>query len=262
MDARKKLMVATVVLSDRTPPDITAVIAFLHANFSELLGAVCDEPASRADGSHFLEFNDGHVALSFRADQNAWPELEHICETAWWWPQAEPSLRKGQGRVNLYLFASRLEPLHAASVLTAFAAAIAATTDSIGVWWNQGHVVQPPSAFVNEALQIPHGHIPVDCWVHLAINVHDRTTTVVTTGLADFGHCEIEAVEVPYVPRVVLGRVISLAAYLLQNGAIVKDGHSIGYSDQEKILVRRRPSWFRLNCEAYKLEFKKLLVPV
>ena len=264
MDARKKLMGATVALSDRKPLDIAAVADFLNASFADLLGIVRPLP-SRDDarsGRHVLEFDDGKVVLALSEGAIAWADLTSACEMAWLWPEATSALTAHCAKIEVSLYGTRLEPVRAALITTAFTAAVAANSSAAGIRWNAGLVVQSPEHFVEAALHLPTGHLPVECWVHLGLAVDAGRTTVVTSGMTAFGLPEIEAVDVAYAPRLVVGRVTSFAEYLLRNGSVVQDGHAIGYSDQEKILVRRRPSWFRLNCEAYKLEFKKLLVPV
>jgi hypothetical protein len=48
----------------------------------------------------------------------------------------------------------------------------------------------------------------------------------------------------------------NIAHYLIQSGPIIEDGNTVGGSEEERILVRNRPSMIDPNRRVYKIVFE------
>lgn len=123
---------------------------------------------------------------------------------------------------------------------TLLAASIAELEPAIGIWWSTGAKLMEATAFVQQASGIANKRIPILAWLQLVFLAapDGRGTAIVTIGLRPFIGRELEWQPSPAPAEVAAKRVLGVASYLIANGLVVKDGETIGLSEEEKIAVR------------------------
>jgi hypothetical protein len=84
----------------------------------------------------------------------------------------------------------------------------------------------------------PYPQFPYHLWVSIHPFRDGVVTGAITFGLSSFVGREIDLEGVGLDPRTVLDKVAGLAAYLLERGAVVRDGDTIGASETERLQVR------------------------
>jgi hypothetical protein len=71
-----------------------------------------------------------------------------------------------------------------------------------------------------------------------------------------FGLMEIESDRTKMQPMELVQFVSNIANYLIQSGPVIADGNTVGGSEEQRILVRHRPSMIDESHRVYKIVFE------
>ena len=77
----------------------------------------------------------------------------------------------------------------------------------------------------------------------------------VPQGLAAFGLMEIESLGYSGPPQALNAALLDLATYLINSGAAIGDGDTIGPDEKTKWLIRHEPSHYVPGRKVYRLYF-------
>jgi hypothetical protein len=213
---------------------------------------------SRDDGT--ILFNGpGALVIVAKIDVPIpWSELEGPCSTSLFWKNAADEIK--QHKLHwIVTINGELEPLEMSKLLTQVTGSIMATCPAaIGVYWGNAAMVVPKDIFVEFVeTELPE-RMPLDIWVDFRVGWEKPNVSAgaFTTGMAALGHMEIEVKGSPERPSELRERLVALATYLVENGPVIKDGDTVGSSNEERIKVKYSKSEFgheglvmRLNYE-------------
>ena len=128
--------------------------------------------------------------------------------------------------------------------------------DGIGVYWGNAGVCNSREVFELFCRRMSEDHLPLPVWLRFDfVRASDDAIGVYTTGMSQFGLMEIEVDRCTMAPNDLCEFVSDLAHYLVQSGPVIKDGNTVGPSDEQRILVRHRPSMIDDDRMVYKLVF-------
>ena len=116
-------------------------------------------------------------------------------------------------------------------------------------------MVIQPGLFRDMATKL---ELPVWLWVGFRVGPDGPSTSGgFTIGLQAFDLKEIETQRATEPSGELLNRLVDLAGYLIENGPVIQDGHTVGQSSRERIRVRYAPSAFGREREVLRLEFEE-----
>ena len=84
----------------------------------------------------------------------------------------------------------------------------------------------------------------------------DDEVGLYTLGMSQFGLMDIEVDRCRRDPQDLFEFVSNIAHYLIQSGPVIADGNTVGGSEDERILVRHRPSMIDQHRRVYKIVFE------
>jgi hypothetical protein len=196
------------------------------------------------DGIVIFHLDDEMVAISLMPAPIPWSDLEGPCATAWWWPEATERMRGHNSHVIVALMGGSDVVVERHLRLSHLIAAVAAHADAAGVYWGAGTVVHEPAAFVEQTANLTPKRLEPLLWIDMRLEQNkDGSFRYFTTGLAAFGHLEIEIDRSRREPKEIFDFCYGIVKYVL-TGAVIKDNETIGRSAEEKIRVRHQPSMF------------------
>jgi hypothetical protein len=167
------------------------------------------------------------------------------------WPNAQEDITRVAGHVIAWI--SGPGPLVDAHLhLTRIVVAANRATNALGVYWGAAsHVIR---ADLFDDLAHRTGGLPVTLWVDFRCYVVDGRSSLFTVGLAAFGVMELEIAN--SVRRVGELREFAagLAEYLIRNGPVIEEGHTVGGSENERVVVRHAPSMVDRPGMVYRLD--------
>ena len=251
-----------------------ALVALDHAempSFESLAGWYAEQfpdaspPSHSASTESLLTVTLGEftAAITLVPRPIPWSQLEGPTATAWYWPQAATMLRDHQAHLLVTLIDEGGSAVKKAAALTRLTAAAAATMPSAGVFWGPSRMVHAPDAFVDQAIQMRDDNLPLFLWIDFRIEqFDDGAVRLYTTGLEALGQNEIE---VPRFeghrdgssPQELLDFTYNIAHYLLDQTKVIRDGDTIGVTDQVNVTARREPSMLGGDLEVLRLEFDR-----
>ncbi len=196
------------------------------------------------------------VAMALMPSPILWSNLEGPCETAWWWPEAGEKMRGHNSHLLVALGAESGDAVRRSLALTYLTAAVAAHVDAAGIYWGGGALVHDPRVFLEEARRASPQSLPLHLWIDFRIESNDDgTLRLFTTGMKAFEKLEIEIPHSRHVPAEVLDFARSIADYILSRGAEIRDGHTIGRCEDEKVPAAHAPSMWDSKMTVLRLDF-------
>ncbi|CAN0349923.1 unnamed protein product, partial [Ectocarpus sp. 4 AP-2014] len=229
------------------------------AHFAQL-DADAPRVASTTDGAFTLAWDsDGATANVTLVDQPVpWERLEGPCATAWYWPDAEASLKPH----TRHLFVTQLDEVRKKIDvnwrLTRLLVAIARHTPALGIIWGASGAVHKPADFAALAEQSSGADLPLNLWVDFRAYELDGNEGfgLFTTGLEALGHRELEVERYAGDPQHLVGATYNIAHYVLDKDATLKDSEVIGLPDESQVTIRESRSMVDPEAEVFRLEFE------
>jgi hypothetical protein len=140
--------------------------------------------------------------------------------------------------------------------LTHLTAAVAAHVDAAGIYWGGGALVHDPQVFLEEARNTSPQNLPLHLWIDFRIESNDDgTLRLFTTGMRAFDTMEIEIPRSRHEATEVFDFAYAIADYILSRGAEIRDGHTVGRCEDEKIPAAHAPSLLDSTMTVLRLDF-------
>ena len=170
-------------------------------------------------------------------------ELSGPCAAAWYWPEAADTLKQHRGHLLITASSSSSDAIELMLALTRVVASVAQSAPALGIFLAGAKQVHKVEDFVSEAEGATRELLPLYLWIRFTLSEQgDGTTTLYTTGLADLELMEVEFPRAQLDPQTLMDRAFNIAHYLLDHGAVLENGHTIGISADEKFKVVHAPS--------------------
>jgi Domain of unknown function (DUF4261) len=190
-----------------------------------------------------FELNGNHTAVGLMPAPIPWTELEGPCATAWWWPEATEMMRDHTHHAIVLLTHVMGSAATRHVDLTHLAAAVAETSDAVGIYWGGGTLVHKPEHFIDEAKQLAHGDVAPHLWIDMRLEQNDDGSyRFFTTGMSQFQKPEIEITRTTKPPPDVLAFCHDMVHYILSRDKSIADGETVGRTGDERIKVSHGPS--------------------
>ncbi|PPQ20801.1 hypothetical protein CV770_03320 [Bradyrhizobium sp. AC87j1] len=234
-------LLALILLDNPVTPDMSAVAEVLHARHPELATETMDDgraPQARANSPLIRCGNELVAVMSMPApipdDQGLW------ARAATTWPESKAVAARHRGHLIVSMLGKSEQPLVAARVTTAVIGALIATMpECCGVVW-AGRVARPAQLWLEMSnwsfAQFP--DYPFTLWIDTLPFRSDAKIGAITMGLSAFVGREIEFVTGKLTLAAMIDKVAGLSVYLIEHGNVVKDGDTIGATENERIAVR------------------------
>ncbi len=143
-----------------------------------------------------------------------------------------------------------------ALALTHLTAAVATHVNAAGIYWGSGRLVHDPRVFVAEARRASAENLPLLLWADFRVETNeDGTLRLFTTGMKAFEKMEIEIPRSRRKAAEVFDFACSIANYILTRGAEVRDGHTVGRNEDEKVVAAHAPSMWDSQMTVLRLDF-------
>ncbi len=246
---------ALVALEEARLPGFEEVAAWYEERFPDALQPVL---SSSTENLLTLTRGDATAAVSLVPRPIPCSQLEGPAATAWYWPEASIALRHHSAHLLVALVDEGGRPIAKAMALTRLVTAVAAASPSVGVFWGPGRLVHSPEAFVEQAVQMGEGSMPLFLWVDFRIEESTRGgVRLFTTGLEALGATELEVRDFGGTPQELLDYAYNIAHYQLDQRKVIRDGDTIGLTEEVQVTAHRATSMLGGEMEVLQLEFER-----
>ncbi|QEG40500.1 DUF4261 domain-containing protein [Roseimaritima ulvae] len=218
------------------------------------------EPTEAEEDENTLSFNVGDSLVILAVMPVPFPasDLEGPCATSVLWPKAADELEDHQSHAIVTVNGD-LDPLALSTLLTQATTSVLATSaTALGVYWGNATLIVPKPLFVDIATEILPQTPPLPIWVDFRIGTDgEQTSAGFTAGMKALGHMEFETQQAAEPPGELRDRLMSLAAYVVENGPVIKDGHTVGEDANERIRVVFSDSAFGHEEQVMRLVYEQ-----
>jgi len=203
-----------------------------------------------------FELGRNPVAIGLMPTPIPWRDVEGPCATAWWWPEATKRMKNHTSHVLVFLGGETGNCIQRHITLTHLTAAVAMHTDAAGIYWGNGTLVHDPQVFIEQAKNLSPGDLPLHLWVDFRVEPNDDASyRLFTTGMKWFDKLEIEIPHSQKQPDEVFDFACSIADYIITKNANIRDGHTVGRSEAERIQATHAPSMWDSKITVLRLDF-------
>ena len=231
-----------VALSESRLPTPQAVCSAYQKSFPEAGTLSLDAEASHGD-LLTLHTPTCSFAIALVRAPISFSELSDPCAAAWYWPEAADMLKQQRGHLLITASSKSTDAIELMLALTRVVASVAQCVPALGIFLSGAKQVHKVEDFVSEAEGATRELLPLYLWVRFTLNnERDGSTTLYTTGLADLELMEVEFPLAQLDPQTLMDRAFNIAHYLLDHGAVLAHGHTIGISNDEKFKVSHAPA--------------------
>src|SRR5262245_4828251 len=236
------LPIAFVLTDHMQLPDMGAIARTLRSRRPALAVEVCGTdqaggPVIRCGGEFITIMSMPGPVLPYASDP-AW------IRASGYWPHAPAAAARHRGHIIITPTGTPTSRLQTTRILTAVTGAvIASTPECSAVVWD-GRMVRSAEAWLQlaESTFAPYPDYPITGWIDIVPFRSGAMLGAVTLGLSEFVGREIEFESANWDIGNALDKVAGLAAYLIEHGDVVRDGHTVGCSEEERLKVRHMTS--------------------
>jgi hypothetical protein len=188
-------------------------------------------------------------------------EAEDNAEGNFLWPDGKEKVSKHRSHVIVgNVGAEERTPIQSALEVSQLVLVALDLFDGIGVYWGNASVCNSREIFETFCAGISQEHLPVPVWLRFQlVRTSDVEIGLYTLGMNQFDLMDIEVDRCTMDIESLFECVSNIAHYLIHNGPVIADGHTVGGSEDERILVRHRPSMIDENRQVYKIVFDACL---
>jgi hypothetical protein len=185
-------------------------------------------------------------------------EAEDNADGNFLWPNGKDEAAKHRSHVIVTnVGAGDQTPIQSAIAVTRLTLAALKLFDGIGVYWGNASVCNSRQVFEWYCESISEEHLPLPIWLRFQlVRASDDEIGLYTLGMSQFDLIEIEVDRTGMNVEDLFEFVCNIAHYLIQSGPVIADGNTVGGSEDERILVRHRPSMVDQSRQVYKIVFE------
>ena len=185
-----------------------------------------------------------------------WSDLESLTQNSWHWKESGQLLRTHKAHLLITLPQAPEDPLERAMLLSKLTAAVVSSQECLGVYW-MGPAISPAEMFLETVAEATEGgNYPLLSWVSFAIVPEPTGVSVVTQGMDQLGHKEMEVLADPGDGDVV-EYTLTMCDYVLKQGPILLHGQTIGRTAGEKFPITHRPWRWDKSKQAIEISMRQ-----
>jgi hypothetical protein len=184
-------------------------------------------------------------------------EAEENADNNFFWPNGREEAAKHRSHVIVTTMGTGdANPIQSALTVSRLALVALKLFDGIGVYWGNASVCNSREVFEDFCDGMSEEHVPVPLWLRFQpVRSEKGELGMYTLGMRQFGLMEIEVDRCVMDGQELFEFVSNIAHYLIQQGPVIADGNTVGGSEDERVVVRHRPSMIDKKRRVYKIIF-------
>ncbi len=234
MTTKEKKISLGFILFDQETCDFEQFRQFMLADWSIDLSAQMMAKENTAQSKVF-EIDGIMLACGFMPSVIPNGEVESVCQYNFFWPEAQEIVNRHQSHLVLAVMDGSMA---AKRLFTKAASCWLKTVGALAVYLGSQTLVLPPEMYIQQALSLQENDIlPLALWVYIGLYQGEKGASGYTYGLTEFDKPEIEVLNSAHDLLDVYDFLYNIANYVVSCDALLEDGQTIGFSEDEKLPV-------------------------
>lgn len=184
------------------------------------------------DEQLLFEIDGLRVACSLVRTPVPGAEVEERCGVNPLWPEAAQSIGGYRAHVVVRV-TGVIDPIVGHVLFTQVLCSMLKQEGALALYMSP--MVMSAEAYVKNAMLLKEHELPVQLWIYVGLYEESEGVSSYTVGLRNFGHEEIEVLRSPHELTEVFELTFNIAGYIVDFGATLKDGETIGFSPEQRL---------------------------
>ena len=242
-EKKKQLFLSMPLFKGKQAYSLDQVVQELKSHWGLEISEVSGD-----DSSATFVIDGALVALALMDLPIPSQEFEELYAYSYLWQDVEKETQEHTQHAIVSILSDNLSPVETYSLLTKVNASILKTSQSsIGIYQGSTTLLLPKDLYLDLADLLKEEMLPLQLF-----NQGDKTS-IYTYGLKEFGKTEIEIIESPMNSDDLYYFLLSILQYVLGSDVTLKDGETIGFSEDQKIKITESKAVF-LEGNSLKLD--------
>ena len=248
-EKKKQLILSMPLFKGQQAYSLDQVVQELKSHWGLEISEVSGD-----DSSATFVIDGALVALALMDLPIPSQEFEELYAYSYLWQDVEKDTQEHTQHAIVSILSDNLSPVETYSLLTKVNASILKTSQSaMGIYQGSATLLLPKDLYLDLADLLKEEMLPLQLWIYMGIINQGDKTSIYTYGLKEFGKIEIEIIESPMNSDDLYYFLLSILQYVLGSDVILKDGETIGFSEDQKIKITESKAVF-LEGNSLKLE--------
>lgn len=218
-------------------------------------GITCGEDAARAEGGNAaLVFETDGMTVGAALMQAPIPggEAEENAKSNFMWPGAVKAAKAHIAHIMLAVMKDGGTPRQRGELFVKLASTCLKAPNALGIYING--TVLAPDFYIQAAEDLRKGNLPLLDLVFAGLYRSEKGVCGYTNGLRAFGKEELEVIDSQQEPRDIHLLLLNVAGYLIEQDAELRDGETLGYTEDQKLPITRSPG-VNMEGDTIKIQF-------
>ena len=183
-------------------------------------------------------------------------EAEQNAAFNYFWPEAVATVRQHQAHllvVVMPLGNDAATPITVMSLYSKLVCACLADDNALGIYTSG--TVFAPDFYQDMCNALRHGELPIMAWIFIGLYGDEGGSNAYTIGLEQFNKMELEILASRHEPNELFTFLCGICDYLIANDVTLRDGETIGFSEDEKLAITRSPRVAGVAEETLKIAY-------
>lgn len=183
-------------------------------------------------------------------------EAEQNAAFNYFWPEAVATVHQHQAHllvVVMPLGNDAATPITVMSLYSKLVCACLADDNALGIYTSG--TVFAPDFYQDMCNALRHGELPIMAWIFIGLYGDEGGSNAYTIGLEQFNKMELEILASRHEPNELFTFLCGICDYLIANDVTLRDGETIGFSEDEKLAITRSPRIAGVAEETLKIAY-------
>lgn len=178
-------------------------------------------------------------------------EAEIYAGNNYLWPDAVEVTKKHNAHIMIAALGSGQSAIEIGELFVKICCCFLKQENALGIY-TSGTVFQP-KFYIHVANMMRKGSLPLFNWIFFGLYPSEEKCNAYTYGMAAFGKDEMEVVQSDIDPQELRDLLFNISYYILSEGTTLKDGQTIGFSENQKLKISRSAG-IALDSDTLKIE--------
>lgn len=221
------------VLMDTHAFDVMEVMKQIKEDWGIEAEVTRDEDAS--ENAVVFEVDGMLAAVSFIDAPVPDGEAEYFAKSNLFWKEAVDVAKQHVSQILLAVLGHDQTAEEAGILFVKIASSALKSNHALGIY-TSGTVYQP-DMYIQSAEGIKEGEFPLNNLVYFGLYYDEGKLNGYTYGMKDFHKEEMEVLQADLAVDELLGFLFDIAYYVITSNVILRDGETIGFSEQQKLPI-------------------------
>lgn len=202
----------------------------------------------------FFNYGEYEIALVYNKTPITGDDIQGAAKSNIFWNDALNEIQNHKSHILIAIRNVGKYPIQENILFSNIVTALLNNSKSIGVYIKDRNLLLKKDFYLAHVEYMDEQNLPLYIWVYFGISKEDNKQSIYTYGLNYFNKLNLEIVNSSQSFNDLAELMYNLVHYIIASDVILKDGETVGHSEEQKLKVTYSPGIF-LNGTTIKIDF-------